>query len=148
MSAVSLANRAHRIYTIRLIGRAIAKLLKNINRIIYCCGIPYQVDIPISTRLPHQGMGIVMHPKTVIGENCIIFQHVTIGSAHGEGSQDNVPIIRNNVIIGAGAALLGNITIGNNVTIGANAVVLDDMPDIAVAVGIPAVIKKYLKNEA
>jgi serine O-acetyltransferase len=74
-----------------------------------------------------------------IGENCEIYQQVTIGHA-----KDNInrPKIGNNVMITAGAKILGGITIGNNVIVGANAVVVKDVPDNCVVVGVPAYIVK------
>jgi len=101
-------------------------------------------DIPINCQLggglliPHPN-GIVIHPQAKIGVNCLIFQQVTIGSL-GAG----VPIIGGHVDIGAGAKIIGNVTLGDHVKIGANAVVLDDVPDYCTAVGIPA---KVIKNK-
>lgn len=148
MSAVSLARKAYKFYCFGksfFICKRIAQFIKNINRIIYSCDISYQVNIPISTKLPHQGLGVVMHPKTIIGENCIIFQHSTFGVAHGEGQNNGAPILGNNVMVGVGATILGLIRIGNNVSIGAHAVVISDIPDNVVVAGIPAKIKK-IKN--
>lgn len=144
MGAVGIARKAHKIFiSWKMCGGGIAQLLKNINRIVYCCDIAYQVDIPASTQLPHQGMGVVMHPMTVIGENCVIFQHTTFGERHGEDSAGGAPSIGNNVIVGVGATILGNIHVGNNVTIAAHAVVINDVPDNAIVAGILAEIKKY-----
>jgi len=82
--------------------------------------------------------GIVIHPKAIIGPNCLIFQQVTIGSRDG-----GIPIIGGHVDIGAGAKIIGNIQIGDHVRIGANSVVLEDVPDGCTVVGIPArIIKK------
>jgi serine O-acetyltransferase len=95
-------------------------------------------DIPITCRIagglliPHPN-GIVIHPDAEIGPNCLIFQQVTIGSAH-----DGVPRIGGHVDIGAGAKVIGSITIGEHARVGANAVVLNDVPAGATAVGIPA----------
>ena len=147
MGAVGLARKAHKIYTSWKFGGGIAQLIKNINRVVYTCDIAYQVDIPISTKLPHQGMGVVMHPKTVIGENCIIYQHTTFGASHGDNDNDGAPTLGNNVMVGVGATILGSIKIGNNVSIGAHSVVIHDVPDNAVVVGIPAVVKRYKNAE-
>ena len=142
MGAVSLARKAHECYVSGKIGNGVAQLIKNINRIIYSCDIAYQVNIPKSTQLPHQGLGVVMHPNTIIGENCTIFQHTTFGMAHGENQKDGAPYIGNNVMVGVGATILGDVKIGNNVSIGAHALVINDVPDNAVVAGIPAEIKK------
>jgi serine O-acetyltransferase len=79
---------------------------------------------------------IVINSGATIGDNCTIFQGVTIGSIRSKG----VPTIGNNVVIAAGAKILGNVTIGNNVMIGANAVVVQNVPSNAVVGGIPAKI--------
>lgn len=82
--------------------------------------------------LPHPN-GIVVHPDAEIGPNCLLFQQVTLGSLPG-----GVPRLGGNVVVGAGAKLLGGITIGDHARIGANAVVLQDVPAGATCVGIPA----------
>lgn len=89
-------------------------------------------------KLPHGLNGIIVHYDAKFGKNCIILHQVTIA-----GKDDGAPIIGDNVLIGAGAKLIGNIKIGNNVKIGANAVVTKDIPDNAVVVGIPAKIIRY-----
>jgi serine O-acetyltransferase len=95
-------------------------------------------DIPLTCRigggllLPHPN-GVVIHPAAEIGPNCLIFQQVTIGAAHG-----GVPCIAGHVDIGAGAKLLGAIRVHEHALIGANAVVLCDVPAGGTAVGIPA----------
>jgi len=81
-------------------------------------------------------MGIVLHKNCVVGNFVQINQHVTIGGRKG----NIVPFIGNNIRIGAGAKVLGAVTIGDNVNIGANAVVLSDVPSGATAVGVPAKI--------
>lgn len=100
-------------------------------------------DIPLNSNLggglliTHPN-GIVIHPKAVIGPNCLIFQQVTIGSRDG-----GIPSIGGHVDIGAGAKVIGNIHIGDHVRIGANSVVLESVPEGATVVGIPArIIKK------
>ncbi|RHF04680.1 serine acetyltransferase [Bacteroides eggerthii] len=88
---------------------------------------------------------IVINSGAIIGKNCTIFQGVTIGSIRG--IKGGVPTIGDNVIIFAGAKIIGNVKIGNNTVIGANAVVTHNIPDNSVAVGIPAkVISNNSKN--
>ena len=102
--------------------------------------IPLSVQIGGGLRLPHPN-GIVIHPNVVMGPNCMIFQQVNLGSNRGSGrgrSGTGVPVIGGHVDIGPGARLLGGITIGDHAVIGANAVVLQDVPPGATAVGVPA----------
>lgn len=80
--------------------------------------------------LPHGLNGIIVHLRAQVGENAIIWQQVTIGSAGG-----GTPKIGDNCKIGAGAKILGGVRIGNNVTIGANTVVTKDVPDNSTVVG-------------
>lgn len=83
--------------------------------------IPFKTQIGKGLRLCHAN-GIVIHPNAVIGENCTIFQQVTIGANEHKHDFDKAPIIGDNVYIGAGAKIIGNINIRNGVKIGANAV--------------------------
>ena len=84
--------------------------------------------------LPHPN-GVVIHPKVMIGVNCMIFQQVTLG--HG-GPIPGVPTLGGHVDVGAGAKILGGVWIGDHARIGANAVVLTNVPPYATAVGVPA----------
>ena len=95
--------------------------------------IPFTCAIGKGLLIPHPN-GIVIHPEAIIGMNCLIMQQVTIGTLEMGG----VPVIEDQVDIGAGAKILGNVRIGKNAKIGANAVVLSDVPSGAVAVGVPA----------
>lgn len=100
-------------------------------------GIEVPCEAVIGQRLviEHVG-GIVISGDAVFGEDCVIRNGVTVGLRH-RGTRGS-PRIGNRVDIGAGAKLLGPIRIGDDVAIGANAVVLTDVPDGAVAVGVPA----------
>ena len=80
----------------------------------------------------------------MIGENCHISQNVTLGG--GGGPDGGLPILGDNVRVGAGAVILGNVHIGDNAVIGANAVVLCDIPENAVAVGAPARVVKFKES--
>lgn len=104
------------------------------------------IQLPIGTKV---GKGlcfshfscIVINSSSIIGDNCTIFQGVTIGSKRGP--KGGVPHIGNNVVLTSGSKIIGKVTIGNNVVIGAGAVVVHDIPDNATAVGIPAKIVSY-----
>lgn len=83
------------------------------------------------------GFGVVIGETCIIGDNVIIYQGVTLGGT-GKESGKRHPNVGNNVFIGSGAKILGNINIGNNVKIGAGAVVLSDVLDNVTVVGVPA----------
>jgi len=82
------------------------------------------------------GMGVVIGETAEIGENCLLYHGVTLGGVSLEKKKRH-PTLGNNVVIGAGAKVLGAITLGDNVQVGANAVVLKDVPPNSVVVGIP-----------
>lgn len=94
--------------------------------------IPLNCQIGGGLLIPHPN-GIVIHPASQIGPNCLIFQQVTIGA-----NRMGCPIIGGHVDIGAGAKIIGPISVGDHARIGANAVVVSDIPAGATAVGIPA----------
>ena len=87
------------------------------------------------------GMGVVIGETTVIGDNCLLYQGVTLGGT-GKDKGKRHPTLGNNVMVGAGAKVLGPIHIGDNVKVAANAVVLTDIPDSCTAVGVPARIAR------
>jgi serine O-acetyltransferase len=92
-------------------------------------------------RIPHT-FSIVIGGGSVIGNNSTIMQGVTIGGNSGKSQgRQTQPIIGNDVFIGPGAKILGPISIGHKVKIGANAVVLSNIPDSSVAVGVPAIVR-------
>lgn len=82
------------------------------------------------------GMGVVIGETTIIGNNVTLFQGVTLGGTGKEKGKRH-PTLGNNIVVGVGAKVLGNITIGDNVKIGANAVVLETVPSDATVVGVP-----------
>jgi serine O-acetyltransferase len=100
--------------------------------------LPCEVALGRNFVIDHFG-GIVIHGGAKFGDNCRIRNGVVVGISHVGDS--GAPIIGDNVDIGAGAKVLGPIRIGNNVLIGANAVVIHDVPDNCIAVGVPAVVK-------
>lgn len=96
-------------------------------KVKYGFDISYRTQIGKGFYIGHFG-NIVIHGDTIIGDNCNISQGITFGVSNS-GSHIGVPKIGNNVFVGPGACVFGEITIGNHVTIGANAVVTEDVPD-------------------
>ena len=87
------------------------------------------------------GVGVVIGETTVIGDDVLIYQQVTLGGVSTSKGKRH-PTLENNVVIGAGAKVLGNITIGTNSKVGANSVVVKDVPADSTAIGIPARVLK------
>ncbi len=87
------------------------------------------------------GMGVVIGETAEVGESCLLYQGVTLGGTGKEKGKRH-PTLKNNVVVGSGAKILGAITIGNNVIIGANSVILKPVPDNAICVGVPGRITK------
>jgi len=87
------------------------------------------------------GMGVVIGETAIVGDNVLIYQGVTLGGTGLEKGKRH-PTIGNNVVIGGGAKILGNIIIGDNSYIGANAVVIKDIPPNSTVVGVPGRITK------
>ena len=96
--------------------------------------IPACCRIGKGLRIHHFG-GIFFHPTVELGDYCTIYHEVTIGNNGGQGGAAK---IGNGVLIGAGAKIIGELTIDNNCTIGANALVIKDMPENTIAIGNPA----------
>lgn len=113
-------------------------LVERIIEITTGISIPAQARIGKGLRIHHFG-GIIIHSEAVIGEVCTMYQGVTLGDLGGRGI---APCVGNHVLIGAGAKLLGNITIGDRSRIGANAVVLTSVPPGCLAIGVPAEVKR------
>lgn len=123
------------------ISRMLYFFLRKISELLLGIGIWPESEIGPGLKIEHYG-GVYISAK--MGKNCRVSQQVVIGHIGGfKGG--GTPIIGDNVYIGAGAKILGDIKIGNNVKIGANAVVITDVPDNAIAVGVPAKVK-FSKN--
>ncbi len=87
------------------------------------------------------GTGVVIGETAIIGDNVTMFHGVTLGGV-GNSKGKRHPTIGNNVLIGCGAKILGNIKIGDNTKVGANAVILKDVEDNVTIVGIPGIVVK------
>lgn len=114
----------------------IARLM--LSRCMYRFGIsvPFTAEIGSGFYIGHFG-GIVVSPYCRIGKNCNLSQGVTIGEGERKGKR-GCPVLGDNVFVGPGAMIFGSVSVGNKVVIGANSVVVKDLPDNAVAVGVPA----------
>lgn len=129
---------ANILYRLRLVF--LARLLSQTARFITGIEIHPGAKIGRGVFIDH-GMGVVIGETAVIGDNVLLYQGVTLGGTGLEKGKRH-PTIGNNVVIGAGAKVLGNIKIGDNSYIGANAVVIKDVPDNSTVVGIPGRITK------
>jgi len=109
----------------------------------YGIDLPYTVQLGRRVVIEHQG-AIVIHGNSIIGDDCIIRQGVTLGNRYLDRPFE-APVLGNRVNVGAGAKILGQVHLNDDVNIGANAVVLKDVPAGETAVGIPA---KVLKPKA
>ncbi|MCL4215503.1 MAG: serine acetyltransferase [Candidatus Hydrogenedentes bacterium] len=112
----------------------------------YGIELPYSAKVGRRVVIEHQG-AIVIHGASVIGDECIIRQGVTLGNKRID-RPDEAPVLGARVNVGAGAKILGAVTIGDDAQIGANAVVLIDVPAGASALGVPATIRTADKHEA
>ena len=113
----------------------LARAMSQVGRLI--TGIEIHPGAQIGERFfVDHGMGVVIGETTIVGDDVTLYQGVTLGGT-GKETGKRHPTIRNNVVIGAGARVLGNITIGENSRVGAGSVVLRDIPDNATVVGVP-----------
>lgn len=132
---------AHSLYKVCGGLTPLARMFEFLNYWICANAVSAKAEIGSGTKFWHRGLGCTVHYKAKIGRDCRILPNVMIGSKFAGGMPDaQTPVIGNNVFIGTGAVIVGNITIGDNVIIGANAVVTKDVPDNYYAVGIPAKI--------
>src|SRR5210317_1820911 len=134
--AVLLHRLAHRLWLLKL--KLIARIVSHLGRLL--TGIEIHPGAKIGQRffIDH-GMGVVIGETSIIGNDCTLYHGVTLGGTTWKKGKRH-PTLKNNVVIGAGAKILGPITIGNNSKVGSNAVVVSDIPNDSTAVGIPAKI--------
>ena len=117
-----------------------ARLLSQVSRFFTGIEIHPGAKIGHGLFIDH-GMGVVIGETAVIGDNVLLYQGVTLGGTGVEKGKRH-PTIGNNVVIGAGAKVLGNITVGDNSYVGANAVVIKDVPANSTVVGVPGRITR------
>ncbi len=129
---------AHFFYTHKM--KFIGRMLSQTGRFFTGVEIHPAAQIGRGLMIDH-GMGVVIGETTIIGDNCTIYQGVTLGGT-GKESGKRHPTLGNNVMVGSGAKVLGPFTVGDNSKIAAGAVVLNEVPANSTAVGIPARVVK------
>jgi serine O-acetyltransferase len=131
--AVLLHRLAHRLHCMRF--RLIARVISQFGRAV--TGIEIHPGAKIGRRffIDH-GMGVVIGETTEIGDDVLLYQNVTLGGTGNERGKRH-PTIGNNVVVGTGAKVLGNIRVGNHVRVGAGSVVIRPVPDNSTVVGVP-----------
>lgn len=128
-------NMAHFLWMMGL--KFMGKSISNLGRLL--TGIEIHPNVKIGNKLLiDHGYGVVIGETVTIGNNCTLFQGVTLGGKNIKKGVKRHPTISDNVLIGAGAKVIGSILIGKNAKVGCNAVVLHDVPDNSTVVGIPA----------
>ncbi|MGC8529488.1 MAG: serine O-acetyltransferase [Leptospirillia bacterium] len=132
--AVVLYRIAHALYRRR--RTLSARLLSLLARFLTGVEIHPAATIGSGFFIDH-GMGVVIGETTIIGEDVTLYQGVSLGGTGKEKGQKRHPTLGNHVLVGAGAKILGNITIGEGVRVGSNAVVLRSIPPHSTVVGIP-----------
>jgi len=132
--AILLHRFAHQLHGAGFI--LLARIISQLNR--FLTGIEIHPGAKIGRRffIDH-GMGVVIGETTEIGDDVLLYQGVTLGGTGKEKGKRH-PTIRDNVVIGTGAKILGNITIGNHTKVGAGSVVIRSVPDHSTVVGVPA----------
>ena len=121
-------------------ARGLARVLSQITR--FCTGVEIHPAAQIGRRLfIDHAMGVVIGETTIIGDDCVLYQGVTLGGTGNENGKRH-PTLGNHVTVGTGAKVLGNIRIGDNVRIGGNSVVVKDVPSDCTVVGIPGRVVK------
>jgi serine O-acetyltransferase len=133
---------AHSLYKRGL--RFIPRFISGFSRLVTTIDIHPAAQIGERVFIDH-GAGVVIGETAIIGNDVLIYQQVTLGgvsTSHGKRH----PTVEDHVVIGAGAKVLGNITLGYNAKIGANSVVVKNVPPCATAVGVPARILKCITD--
>lgn len=133
LHALIMHRIAHKLYTMKV--PFIPRMISQFSRWVTGIEIHPGAVIAHGLFIDH-GMGVVIGETAVIGNNVTLYQGVTLGGTGKERGKRH-PTLGNDIVVGAGAKVLGNISIGDNVQIGANAVVIRDVPPNSTVVGVP-----------
>lgn len=133
LQAIMLHRLAHSFYTLKL--PVIPRLVSHLSRFLTGIEIHPGAVIGKGLCIDH-GMGVVIGETAILGDYCLIYQGVTLGGT-GKETGKRHPTLGDNVVVGAGAKVLGNLQIGNNVRVGAGSVVLRNVPSDCTVVGVP-----------
>ena len=133
---------AHWLYCLRM--PLIPRLISHLARFLTGIEVHPGAKIGKGVFIDH-GMGVVIGETAIVGDYTLIYQGVTLGGT-GKDTEKRHPTLGDNVVVGAGAKVLGNIQIGNNVRIGAGSVVLQNVPSDCTVVGVPGRIVRYKGN--
>jgi cysteinyl-tRNA synthetase len=146
LHAIFMHRISHALWNLRI--PVLPRFLSNAARLLTGIEIHPAAKIGSGFFIDH-GMGVVIGETAEIGNDCLLYQGVTLGGTGKEKGKRH-PTLGNNVVVGAGAKILGPMRIGNYVKIGANSVVLKPVPDYAIVVGVPGRIikKKVVRMEA
>ena len=144
--AVYIHRAAHFVWKMKL--KTLARVVAHLGRFFTGIEIHPGAQIGKNLFIDH-GMGVVIGETTVVRDNVVIYHNVTLGGITGGATPKGTsaggkrhPTIEDNAVIGAGALVLGNITVRRGARVGANAVVTQDVPEGMTAVGIPAKVSK------
>jgi len=133
----------HKLYKSKRKHKILEFFYNLIIQLVYNGYLPVTAELGDNILFPHGLNGIFISGSAKIGNNCVIYQHVTIGRGNG-----GAPIIKDNTIIGAGAKIIGPITIGEHCRIGAGTSVSTDIPDNhTVVMPKPRMISKVMGDQ-
>lgn len=124
----------------------IANQIDKFNNLIHNSYLSSKTEVGDNCSFAYGGIGIVIHANATIGDYCSIGQGITIGGVGGE-DRNHVPVIENNVYIGAGARILGNVRIGHDTIIAPNCVVVKNVEPYSVVAGVPGKVINRIDKE-